>query len=48
MHIEWDRFICELVDSGMSIRSPCERTKRRLVSSAHFIKRGESCGYQVE
>ena len=41
--VEWDRFLCELVDSGMSVRSPWERTKRRFVSSAHFIKRGESC-----
>ena len=41
--VEWDRFLCELVDSGMSVRSLWERTKRRLVSNAHFIKCGESC-----
>ena len=41
--VEWDRLLCELVDSGMYVRSPWERTKRRLVSSAHFIKHGESC-----
>ena len=40
--VEWERFLCELVDSGMSVRSPWE-SKRRLVSSAHFIKSGESC-----
>ena len=22
--VEWDRFLCELVDSGMSVRSPWE------------------------
>ena len=36
--VERDRFLCELVDSDVSIRSPWERTKRRLVSNAHFIK----------
>ena len=41
--VEWDRYLCELVDSDVSVRSPWEMTKRRLVSSAHFIKRGESC-----
>ena len=41
--VERGRFLCELVDSGVSVRSPWERTKRRLVSNAHFIKSGESC-----
>ena len=41
--VERDRFLCELVDSDMSVRSPWERTKRRLVSNAHIIKHGESC-----
>ena len=26
--VEWDRFLCELVDSDMSVRSPWERSKR--------------------
>ena len=45
--VEWDRFLCELVDSGMSVRSPWERTKRRLVSSAHFIMPGHDSPIEV-
>ena len=46
--VEWDRFLCKLVDSGVSLRSPWEWTKRRFVSNEHFIKRGDSSGSQVE
>ena len=46
--VEWDKFLCELVDSDVSVRSLWERSKRWLVSSAHFIKRGESSGSQVD
>ena len=39
--VEWDRFLCELVDSNMSIRSPWERFKR-LQFQVHTLLRVES------
>ena len=45
--VEWDRFLCELVDSDMSVRSPWEKTKRRLVQ-IHTLLSVESLASQVE
>ena len=45
--VEWDRFLCELVDSGVSIRSPWERPKR-LKFQMHTLLSMESLVSQVE
>ena len=45
--VEWDRFLCELVDSEMSSRSPWERSKR-LKFQMHTLLRVESLVFQVE
>ena len=45
--VEWDRFLCELVDIDMSFRSPWERTKR-LKFQVHTLLSVESLVSQVE
>ena len=45
--VEWDRFLCELVDSGVSVRSPWERSKR-LKFQMHTLLRVESLVSKVE
>ena len=45
--VEWDRFLCELVDSDVSARSPWERYKR-LQFQMHTLLRVESLVSQVE
>ena len=39
--VEWDRFLCELVDGDVSVRSLWERTKR-LKFQVHTLLRVES------
>ena len=45
--VERDRLLCELVDSGMSVRSLWERSKR-LKFPVHTLLRVESLVSQVE
>ena len=45
--VEWDRFLCELVDSDMTVRSPWKRTKR-LKFQVHTLLSVVSLVSQVE
>ena len=45
--VEWDRFLCELVDSYVSVRSLWERYKR-LKFQIHALLGVESLVFQVE
>ena len=45
--VEWDRFLRDLVDSGVSVRSPWERYKR-LKFQVHTSLSMESLVSQVE